>query len=337
MTKPFNPVPRQCRHRGRRKWEVDCRPWGKTMKALGEPNRRRFESRAEALSWCQDLVIAQRTGRKLASPEAAVSGYIERYLRSCDRSHLAPTTVRHYGFALAKVFLPFTRSIGVDYMDQVTPGAIEEYRQYLVTRYAPNTAHNYMTALKSAFSWGLKLRLFDSNPVQGLVPPAPPSDRRSLTDQERHRVLHEARYRDVWFTYLLTGLRASELAELPTDSVKLDTPAPHLVVVGKGSKERIVPIHGHDAVSHFRKLVADARVRRDSRLMPWRTQRVQGLWRQDRELLGLPEDITIHTFRHTYGTFMAYRDLVGTQRAMGHSDIKTTMLYGAMGSCFAWR
>ena len=48
---------------------------------------------------------------------------------------------------------------------------------------------------------------------------------------------------------------------------------------------------------------------------------------EERERLGLDKEISIHSFRHTYGTFMAYRDLVRTQRAMGHADVKTTMRY----------
>jgi len=43
--------------------------------------------------------------------------------------------------------------------------------------------------------------------------------------------------------------------------------------------------------------------------------------------LGLPDEIKIHHFRHTYGTFLAQEDLIGTQISMGHEDIKTTMLY----------
>ena len=94
MTKAFNPVPKACVFRGRSQWEVDCRPWSPVMKALGERTRRKFPSEMEALAWCQDLIVARQLGRKVASPETAVSTYIDRYLRSCDQSHLAPTTVR---------------------------------------------------------------------------------------------------------------------------------------------------------------------------------------------------------------------------------------------------
>ncbi len=113
---------------------------------------------------------------------------------------------------------------------------------------------------------------------------------------------------------------------MPVKSVKVNTPGAHLVVIGKGSKERIVWLED-EAIKHFRKLVKLANARGDLQLVAGCTSTLQKMWREERTRLELPEDITIHTFRHTYGTFMAYRDLVGTQRAMGHSDIKTTMRY----------
>ncbi len=312
--------------RGRPIWEVDCRPWGRTLKQLGEPTRRRFTSQAEALAWCQELIVARRIGRKVASPEAAVSAFIDRYLRSCDRSHMAPSTVRVYGYVLNKSFVPFMRKIGCDYLDQLSTAQVDEYRQFLAATMAPRTVRTWMAILLSAFNWGVKLKLFSSNPVKGLVPPQPKPGRRALTDAERKRIVTETEMRDIWLAYLLTGLRAFELGEMPVDRVRVDTPGAHLVVHGKGSKERIVYLQG-EAIEHFRKLVDAARARGDEMLTPFRTATLQTKWRKERERLGLPSDITIHTFRHTYGTFMAYRDLVGTQRAMGHSNVQTTMGY----------
>jgi len=327
MTKAFNPVPKQCTFRGRDRWEVDCRPWGPTMKQIGEPCRRRFANPDAALAWCQELIVARKMGRKVASPEEAVSAYCDRYFKSCERSQMAQTTVLLYGKVLIGSFVPFMRKIGCDYLDQLSPTQIEEYRQFIAATHAPRTVRTWIAILQSAFSWGVKLKLFDSNPVKGLVPPALKGDRRALTDEERTLILTEAKHRDVWLAYLLTGLRAFELAGLPAASVKVEhRGAAHLVVIGKGSKKRIVHLQG-EGVDHFRMLLAAARERGDEMLLPFRTRTLQDKWSRERRRLGLPEVITIHAFRHTYGTFMAYKDLIGTQRAMGHSDIKTTMGY----------
>ncbi len=327
MTKAFHPAPAPCRVRGKTIWEVDCRPWAALMNRLGEPKRRRFKSEEAARDWCQDLIVARKMGRKIASQEVAVSSFVDRFLRACDRSDKAPLTVKLYGDVLIKSFSPFMREVGCDYLDQVSPLQIEEYRQHLASFCAPATVRTWMTIVRAAFTWGVKLNLFDANPVKGLVPKAVPSDKRSLTDAERKLIITKAPSRDIWLAYLLTGLRASEFGNLPVAAVKVvHDSAAHLVVKGKGSKKRIVYLEGQ-AIEHFRKLVATAQARDDVMVAPCRTNTLQGRWIKERDELGLPPDISIHTFRHTYGTYMAQRDLVGTQRAMGHSKITTTMGY----------
>ncbi len=169
--------------------------------------------------------------------------------------------------------------------------------------------------------------MFDSNPGAGLVPQYEKSDRRALTEDERSKVINNAEHRDYWLAYLFAGLRTSEFAELPVEHVHIDTPGPYLFVIGKGNKERIVPLQGALAVGHFRKLRDAAVVRGDSMVSPVRAATLQKYWKKDREALGLPNEIKIHNFRHTYGTFMAQEDVIGTQAAMGHEDIKTTMEY----------
>ena len=216
----------------------------------------------------------------------------------------------------------------MDYLDQVTPGLMDEYRQYLhATLPSMRTVRLYMTHAKGAFGWGVKLKMFASNPGAGLVPKYEKSDRRALTEDERRRVINDAEHRDYWLAYLTTGLRTSELADLPVEHIHVDTPAPYLFVIGKGNKERIVPLQGALAVGHFRNLRDAAVARGDSTLSPVRADALQKYWKKDREALQLADEIKIHNFRHTYGTFMAQEDVIGTQAAMGHEDIKTTMEY----------
>ena len=137
-----------------------------------------------------------------------------------------------------------------------------------------------MVYVYALFSWGVKLRLFDSNPAIGLVPPEPKTERRPLTDDELVAVMTLADHRDYWKAYLYAGLRASEFSELPTASVEVDTPAPYLEVLGKGNKKRIVPLEG-PAVEHFRMLKVAAVERGDSRICPVRVGSLRKYWQAD--------------------------------------------------------
>src|SRR5436190_13124518 len=136
-----------------------------------------------------------------------------------------------------------------------------------------------------------------------------------------------------------TGLRVSELVSLKTSEVVLD---PGFVVcVGKGSKQRIVPL-GEVARDAVRGFLAAARSRllrkgpgsldvpfpngRGSRLSR------QGFWkllkRYGRQI-GVRTVLTPHVLRHSFATHLLERgaDLRAVQAMLGHADISTTQLY----------
>lgn len=135
-----------------------------------------------------------------------------------------------------------------------------------------------------------------------------------------------------------TGLRVSELVGLQVYSVAL---AEGLVrVMGKGSKERLVPL-GEEAVEWLRRYLQTARTdllggkasdavfvsRRGaamSRQMFWR------LIKHYATLAGIPaQRISPHTLRHAFATHLLNHgaDLRVVQSLLGHADISTTQVY----------
>jgi integrase/recombinase XerD len=128
-----------------------------------------------------------------------------------------------------------------------------------------------------------------------------------------------------------SGLRASELVALPRTSVVSDRP--FIILMGKGSKERLVPIsdRARHAVS-----VWHAFVPKDSRfLFPSRSGHISRirLFQIIKKLAaesGLnPEKVSPHVLRHAFATHLLAggANLRALQAMLGHADIATTQIY----------
>jgi len=134
-----------------------------------------------------------------------------------------------------------------------------------------------------------------------------------------------------------TGIRVSELVSLRMGNINWQ--AGYLVVVGKGSKERIVPI-GQTALDCLNRYVGDAR----RKLAGGRSVNAlflnrsgegltrQGFWKIVKKYVrkaGLNKKVYPHTFRHSFATHLLEggADLRSVQVMLGHADISTTQIY----------
>ena len=128
-----------------------------------------------------------------------------------------------------------------------------------------------------------------------------------------------------------SGLRATELVSLPRNAVRIGQP--FLILKGKGSKERMVPISSRasEAVGNWRAAVPES--------SPWlfpsgksHLSRVR-LYQLVREIggdAGIPPDrVSPHVLRHAFATHLLAggADLRVVQSLLGHADIATTQIY----------
>jgi len=134
-----------------------------------------------------------------------------------------------------------------------------------------------------------------------------------------------------------TGLRVSEVVSLKVSQVNLE--AGFLTVVGKGSKERAVPI-GSFARQRLLMYLQEARPKLlAGRMSPYlfvnrvgRKLSRQGFWQRMRLAVrraGVGGKVSPHTLRHAFATHLVERgaDLRAVQMMLGHADIATTQIY----------
>ncbi len=153
-----------------------------------------------------------------------------------------------------------------------------------------------------------------------------------------------AGYRDLAMIELLyaTGIRVSELVNLKLGDVDLNVG--YLRVVGKGTKERIVPIgeYARKRVKEYLDLYRPRILRKRISEYLFITKfggkfTRQGFWlmvKKYARLSGVKVNVTPHVFRHSFATHLLERgaDLRTLQTMLGHSDISTTQVYTHVSS-----
>lgn len=136
--------------------------------------------------------------------------------------------------------------------------------------------------------------------------------------------------------FYATGMRCTELIELKVNSVNLEEEV--VRVIGKGNKERLIPI-GIDALDWLEEYL-DIRPRfaqEDSGDVLFLNQRGSrfsrmGIWKIIQKYshsAGIDKKVHPHTFRHSFATHLLEggADLRAVQEMLGHSDIGTTQIY----------
>jgi len=233
--------------------------------------------------------------------------------------------------------------------DEVDKDMIIAYILYLKEReYAPSTVARKVAATKSFVHFLVTEDFIEDDPTATLdspkvkkqLPKAIPSEEMELLLAEPAKRSTPKAQRDKAMLELMyaTGMRATELVELDIDDINL--PSSSVRVIGKGDKERIIPIHAR-AVQAIETYLRKGRLQllkdpdEKALFLNPRGKRLtrQGLWliiKDYVERAGLAPDITPHTFRHSFATHMLESKeatLVDVQQFLGHANISTTQIY----------
>ena len=215
--------------------------------------------------------------------------------------------------------------------------------------YTETSVARKVAAVRSFFAFLSAEGLISANPTEGLTSPRvgktlpkaiSPNEVDELLEQPARRATPEAK-RDRAMLELIyaTGMRVTELVSLDMSNLNLDPRSPYVRCLGKGAKERTIPIHDQamealaDYLENGRPLV----VRNKGEQALFVNRRGERLTRQGFWLIlkgyaraaNLSSDITPHTLRHSFATHMLRggMPLRNVQEMLGHANISTTQVY----------
>ena len=257
-------------------------------------------------------------------------------------TRLAPKTVDAYKRDLADVTAFLERSPA-----EATQDELAAYVASLRARgLASTTIARRVAALRSFYRHQMLVGARDDNPAAELeLPRRAKTLPRTLSAGEAERLIEAASgtapraLRDRALVELLygAGLRVSEAVGL--DRAAVDLERRFVRCIGKGSKERVVPI-GREAVESLRRYLARGRPHLDRRHRPELFLNSQGgaLTRAGaflvlRRLAGAaglePGRVHPHLLRHSFATHLLEggADLRSVQEMLGHADLSTTERY----------
>ncbi len=272
-------------------------------------------------------------------PEWAVESVDEYLMRLATQRNLSPHTIAAYRRDLSQ-FMAFCDRAGVKGIPDIDRGRVRRFLAYLDTRgYARRSIARKASAVRAFFTDQTRRGLLDVNPSERLgtlrrprtLPQALPvrtvrAILDGLTDDDpvalRDRALLEVLY--------ATGLRVAEAAALRVDDV---VGAEFLRVVGKGDKERAIPLGGP-----ARLAIQSYLTRGRPRLWPTTDALWVGVRGGSLGVRGIRRTVRVragtfpHAFRHSFATHLLEggADLRAVQELLGHVELGTTQTYTAV-------
>ena len=219
----------------------------------------------------------------------------------------------------------------------------EQLRAFIAAEHrrglSPKSLQRRLSACRSYFQWLLKHARIPANPAAGVRAPKAPRKLPQVLDPDEAARLVEVptdvplglRDRALLELFYSSGLRLSELCGLRWHDLDLDGGT--VTVLGKGSKQRVVPVgsHARKALCEWR---AELQARNDAPVFPGRNgpitpRAVQLRLRQLALRQGLFKRVHPHLLRHSFASHVleSSGDLRGVQELLGHADIATTQIY----------
>lgn len=240
---------------------------------------------------------------------------------------------------------------------QVEPLSVthKQMRRYLAeldrARYARTTVNRRLSSLRTFFRWLGAIGRIDGDPAAAV---SGPKLNRSLPKTiqaadmakllavhgptaERERTAEDLRDEAVLELLYACGARVSEASGLKLADVDLNQR--QVKVFGKGSKERIIPIHDFavDAMRLYAERGRDELLGGktsdlffvSSRGNRYTTDAIRKMFKETCRAAGVDESLSPHAMRHTFATDMLSggADLRSVQEMLGHASLSTTQIY----------
>jgi len=259
---------------------------------------------------------------------------------------LSKNTIDAYSHGLNR-FLDYLRKKGIQEISSVSKFDVRAFLLVLKKQgLSTKTVLRNLVAIRTLFQFLIREGILEANPIEELESPKIAKTLPEiLTLKEVEQLLEQPnpqtpmgiRDRAMLEVLYATGMRVSELTQLPMNQVNLE--AGYVLVFGKGSKERIIPL-GSEAmkwVALYLKAAREKLAKRKespslfinrlgrgmSRQQFWKTIKTYG------RRAGIQKRITPHLLRHSFASHLLEggADLRSVQMMLGHVDISTTQIY----------
>jgi len=272
---------------------------------------------------------------------------IESFLNylSVERG-LAKNTIISYREDLG-AYSGFLKSSGVDTFSKVNRAAVTDFMFFRKDKgLAPNSIARSLAAIRMFHRFLVRERVLKNDPTslvdspklwQKIPETLSVNEAEALISQPNLRDGQGIRDRAILETMYATGMRVSEVVELKIDNVNKEVG--FLRCIGKGNKERIIPL-GKKAIVSIERYIAGSRrellKKKESEFLflnrfGKKISR-QSLWKIIKHysrMAGIKKPMKPHILRHSFATHLLERgaDLRSVQEMLGHSNISTTQIY----------
>lgn len=259
---------------------------------------------------------------------------------------LAAATIESYSSDLAR-FGDFLKKLKISDITETDSAAILKYLIYLRDEdLEARSRARHLVTLRGFFRFLVQEKILKQNPAKIIDLPKSGLKLPDVLSYDEIQTILNAPdpktpkgARDAAMLELLyaAGLRVSELIHVKVQDVNLEVG--FVRTMGKGSKERVVPIGSH-AREKIMDFLAHARPRLlKQQVSPFlfvaragKPMTRQGFWKLLKRYVvkaGIDKEITPHTFRHSFASHLLEggADLRSVQMMLGHVDISTTQIY----------
>ena len=270
-------------------------------------------------------------------------------MRLAVEEGLSPRTVEAYSGDLRHLRAHLSEH-GIERVEKISRHDLTEFSASLGDReMAPSSRARILVAIRRLLRFAQENGLIGADPIEALHAPKRPRTLPRILRPEETAALIEAAgsanalgVRDTAMLEMLygAGLRVTELVELPLSAI--DRRGQLLRVIGKGRKERLVPL-GDAAIQALEEYLAEARglllgERPDRQQAVFLTRRGTAMTRQNffarirghARTAGIASNrVSPHVLRHAFATDLLEggADLRAIQAMLGHADLSTTEIY----------
>ena len=254
---------------------------------------------------------------------------------------LSSNSIKAYKIDIKKFLLWLSLSNKPSFKN-ICESDLNEYIAYMFkNKLRSSSVNRNISSIKAFYLFLIKRKIIMISPAAEII--TPKQERylpTSMSELEVEKLLNSPKssigieIRDKAMIEMLyaTGMRISELVNLKLNNVDINRCV--VKVLGKGSKERLIPF-GENALealnlylnirpsSNSKEVFLSNRKRRLSRVTFW--QRIKTYLKRE----NLKLSISPHTLRHAFATHLLNRgaDLRSVQLLLGHSDLSTTQIY----------